>query len=82
MSLAKKLAKISAGGAEQIPEKWQTVMARALEDLRASGIMNSVIKVGDSLPAFALKNEVETEVNSQALLGEGPLVVSIFRGHW
>ena len=82
MSLAEKLAKISAQGVESIPKKWQTVMARTLEELRASGIMNGVVKVGDSLPAFALKNDDGAEVNSQALLAEGPLVVNVFRGHW
>ena len=82
MSLAEKLAKIAARGAEHIPKKSQAVMARALAELRASGIMDGVIKVGDALPAFALKNEHGTEVSSRALLAEGPLVVSFFRGHW
>ena len=82
MSLAEKLAKISAQGAERIPKKWRAVMARTLEELRASGIMDGVIEVGDALPAFALKNEHGTEVKSRALLAEGPLVVSFFRGHW
>ena len=82
MSLAEKLAAISAGGAEKIPKDWQAVMARSLDELRASGIMEGVIKVGDNLPAFALNNDDGSEVGSQALLAEGPLVVTIFRGHW
>ena len=82
MSLADKLAEVSAAGAEKMPKKWQAVMARSLDELRASGIMDGVVKVGDSLPAFALKNEDGAEISSRALLAEGPLVVSVFRGHW
>ena len=82
MSLAEELAEISAAGAEKIPKKWQAVMAKSLDELRASGIMDGVVKVGDPLPPFALKNEDGTEVSSRALLAEGPLVVSLFRGHW
>lgn len=82
MSLAEKLAAISADGKEKIPKDWQAVMARSLDELRASGIMDGVIKVGDTLPAFALKNDDGSVVSSRALLAEGPLVVTIFRGHW
>ncbi|HJN61078.1 MAG TPA: hypothetical protein QF630_08555 [Alphaproteobacteria bacterium] len=82
MSLARKLADISAAGAKKIPKEWQEVMARSLDELRASGIMDGVIKVGDKLPAFALKNDDGSTVSSQALLADGPLVVNIFRGHW
>ena len=82
MSLAEKLAAISASGAEQIPKDWQAVMATSLDELRASGILQGVIKVGDKLPAFTLPDDDGTPVNSDALLANGPLVVTIFRGHW
>ena len=82
MSLAEKLAAISASGAEKIPKDWQAVMARSMDELRASGIMRGVIKVGDKLPPFTLTNDDGGEVSSNALLAEGPLVVTLFRGHW
>jgi len=82
MSLADKLAAIEAGGKENIPKDWQAVMARSLDDLRASGIMEGVIKVGDKLPPFTLANDDGSTVSSEALLADGPLVVTIFRGHW
>ncbi len=82
MSLAGKLAAISASGVEKIPKDWQAVMARSLDELSASGIMEGVIKAGDNLPAFALNNDDGSVVSSQALLVDGPLVVTIFRGHW
>jgi hypothetical protein len=39
-------------------------MHRTTDDLRASGIMDSVIKVSDPLPPFALKNAFGQEVRS------------------
>ena len=57
-------------------------MYRATEELRASGIMDRVIKVGDRLPAFALPNAYGREVRSDDLLAKGPLVLTFFRGSW
>ena len=57
-------------------------MGRSLDEKRASGIMEGVIKVGDKLPDFTLSNDDGSAVSSQALLADGPLVVTIFLGHW
>ena len=82
MSLAEKLAEIKAGGAKRIPEDKRAVMGRAVQDLRASGIMDGVIKVGDRLPAFALDNTLGEAVASSDLLARGPVVLTVFRGNW
>jgi peroxiredoxin len=57
-------------------------MHRATDDLRASGILDGVIKVGDRLPPFALQNAFGQEVRSSELLANGPLVLAVFRGTW
>ena len=57
-------------------------MHRATADLRASGILDRVIKVGDPLPPFALKNAFGQQVRSADLLATGPLVLTVFRGSW
>ena len=54
----------------------------ATETLRASGIMDGVIKVGSRLPAFTLPNANGVAVSSADLLAQGPLVLTVFRGHW
>ncbi|MDA0231420.1 MAG: hypothetical protein O3B21_14710 [Proteobacteria bacterium] len=82
MSLAEKLADIKAGGVKNIPKDWQTVMGRSLDELRASGIMEGVIKAGDKLPDFTLNNDDGSAISSKALLADGPLVLTFFRGHW
>ena len=57
-------------------------MHRATDDLRASGIMDRVLKAGDRMPLFDLENTRGESVSSADLLAKGPLVVSFFRGKW
>lgn len=82
MSLSEQLDKIRAGAAKRIPPERHAIMLQATEDLRNSGIMDNVIKVGDTLPPFALPNADGTVVRSQDLLARGAVVLSVFRGSW
>ena len=82
MSLEEKLAGIRAAGAARIPEDKRAIMGKATQDLRESGIMDSVIKVGDTLPAFSLSNANGETVTSAGLLAKGAVVLTVFRGHW
>jgi hypothetical protein len=82
MALADTLKGIREASAKRILPEKEAVMHRATEDLRASGIMDRVIKVGDPLPAFALPNAYGQEVRSADLLAKGPLVLTFFRGSW
>ena len=82
MTLDEKLATIREAASKRLPPERQTIMHRANEDLRASGILGRVIKVGDALPAFSLQNAYGRGVNSSDLLAKGPLVLTVFRGAW
>lgn len=82
MSLEEKLADIRAGGAKRIPEDKRAIMGGATQELRDSGIMDGVIKVGDTLPPFSLSNANGETVSSADLLAKGALVLTVFRGHW
>jgi len=57
-------------------------MHRATAELKATGIENRALKVGDRAPSFTLFNQDHEEVASTELLSRGPLVVSFSRGHW
>jgi hypothetical protein len=57
-------------------------MHRATADLKASGIEDRALKVGDRAPSFNLFNQDHVEIASGELLQDAPLVVSFFRGHW
>jgi hypothetical protein len=82
MSLAETLAAIRDASAKRIPAERAAVMHRATEELRTSGIMDGVIKIGDRLPAFALPNAYGQQVTSADLLAKGPLVLTFYRGSW
>ena len=82
MSLEESLAKLRAASADRVPEETRKVMGQAVQNIRESGIMDGVIKIGDALPAFTLPNQDGADVSSAALLAKGPLVVTIYRGHW
>ena len=82
MSLEDQLAKIREAGAKRIPEDKRAILGKATQDLRDSGIMDSVIQVGDTLPPFALQNTDGAEVSSADLLAKGAVVMTVFRGHW
>jgi hypothetical protein len=82
MSLEERLASIREGATRRIPPDQATIMERATEDLRRSGILERVTKIGDRLPEFALKNAFGEEVRSADLLNRWPLVLTVFRGSW
>ena len=82
MSLSAKLDEIRQGAMKMIPADKLAVMTQATTDLRASGILDGVIKVGSPLPAFNLTNMRGASVSSVDLLKRGAVVLSVFRGHW
>jgi peroxiredoxin len=58
------------------------IMHRATEELIASGAAARALKAGDVAPPFVLKDSGHKAVSSAALLAQGPLVVSFYRGVW
>ena len=82
MSLADKLAATRAASATRIPPDKAAIMDRATDDLRRSGIMDRIVRVGSRMPAFDLANHDGRRVASDDLLAGGPLVLSFFRGSW
>ena len=82
MSLAEKLDALRDASATRIPEDKRAIMGRATADLRESGILDGVPKVGDRLPDFSLKNAQGLEIHSSDLLSQGAVVLTFFRGVW
>jgi len=72
----------SGGPPYNAPREAIEMMHRATAELKATGIENRALKVGDRAPSFTLFNQDHAEVASNELLSRGPLVVSFFRGHW
>ena len=63
------------------PDKLE-LMHRAKEELRQSGAMERVLRVGDQIPEFHLRSVSGHMVDTQALLAGGPLVLNFYRGVW
>jgi hypothetical protein len=64
------------------PQEAIETMHRATAELKASGIEDRALKVGDRAPSFTLFNQEHMQVAFAELLRQGPLVVSFFRGNW
>jgi hypothetical protein len=82
MSLEEKLATIREMAKTRQPPEVRAVIQKATEDLRASGIMDRVAKVGGPAPDFTLPNVAGQPVSLAALRARGPVVLSFYRGRW
>jgi len=69
-------------GKTRIPAEVQAIMHQSTEDLRASGIMGRVAKVGTPAPDFTLPDVAGQVVSLAALRAGGPVVLSFYRGRW
>jgi len=57
-------------------------MQRATQSLVDGGQAGRALKAGDKAPVFTLKDADGNDVSSRALLAQGPLVVTFYRGVW
>ena len=82
MSLEEKLAAIREMAETRQPPEVRAVMQKATDDLRASGIMDQVARVGTLAPDFTLPDVAGRPVSLAALRARGPVVLSFYRGRW
>lgn len=82
MSLTQDLANLNAQNRDRIPAEAQAAMGKATQDLASSGILDRSLKAGDRAPNFTLPNAIGNAVELNALLAQGPVVVSFYRGQW
>ena len=65
-----------------VPADSLAINRRAVEELRASGIVDRILPVGAAAPFFQLPDQDGTTLSSAALLASGPLVIVFLRGRW
>lgn len=82
MTLEERLSQIRAAAKARVPPEAYAVMRQAIEDLRASGILDGVPRVGDRAPDFTLPSQTGQPVALRDRLARGPVVLSFFRGRW
>src|SRR5260370_27443534 len=82
MALEHKLGAIREVAKARQPPEVRAVMQKAIEDLRASGIIDRVAKVGTPAPDFTLPNVAGQPASLAALPARGPVVLSFYRRPW
>jgi hypothetical protein len=82
MGLQDKLDEYKKSFLEKAPPEAVEVMQKATADLKDSGIVDKVLKVGESAPEFSLPDEKGNPVALKELLARGPVVISFYRGQW
>ncbi len=68
--------------AKYVPAEIQVLHARAVEELKQSGITKRALQSGVKAPSFELTDHNGKLVRSSELLASGPLVFCFFRGRW
>lgn len=68
--------------AKYVPPEAQAIHARAIYDLKASGIESKILHSGSKAPPFELTDQNGKVVSSPVLLSRGKLVICFFRGRW
>jgi hypothetical protein len=82
MALQEKLAAIREMAKAQIPPEARAIMERSTAELRASGIMDRIARVGQLASPFALPNGDGRLISLADLTARGPVVLSYYRGRW
>ena len=82
MTLQARLDAMREASKARIPGEAQVVMQRSLDELRASGIMERIARVGQEAPDFTLPNASGQSVRLVDLVARGPVVLSFYRGRW
>jgi len=81
-TLQDRLDRIKAGFLSQVPESVTTIIDRATRNLENSGLAEDALGEGDRLPAIALPDQNGETVALAGLIARGPVVLTVFRGHW
>jgi peroxiredoxin len=68
--------------AKYVPTEIQAIHARAVEELKQSGIAERALQPGSKAPSFDLPDRNGKLVRWSDLLAAGPLVICFIRGRW
>jgi hypothetical protein len=82
MTLQDQLDRLREASKARIPAEARAIMQRSVADLRASGIMNRIVKVGQPAPDFTLPDAGGRQVSLADVRAGGPVVLSFYRGRW
>ena len=76
------MAPLREATAKRLGTETHAIMLNAIRQLRASGMMDRVIKPPTRAPDFTLNDQNGVPVAMAGMLATGPAVLSVFRGFW
>ena len=82
MELQVRLDALREASKARVPPETRAVMLQHIDELRASGIMDRVVGVGQRAPDFTLPNAAGAPVSVADLRARGSVVLSFYRGRW
>ncbi|MEM1439409.1 MAG: peroxiredoxin-like family protein [Pseudomonadota bacterium] len=83
MTLQEKLDAFKADfETNQAPPAAVEAFHRSTQELIDQGLADRALSVGDIVPEFTLLDADGNEVSSKAMLANGPLVLTFYRGNW
>lgn len=80
--LARELAAKRAAGMQKMPDDVKELIRKSGEELAASGLADKALKVGSKAPDFTLEDGMGKPTTLSALLEDGPVVLTFYRGKW
>ena len=80
--LEEKLARISKGAAEQLPEEALDVTREHTRRLQREGRAEEAVSEGDEAPDFRLDDTDGAPVRLSEEVARRPIVLSFYRGRW
>jgi hypothetical protein len=82
MTLQEQLNQHRADFEKKVPPEILKIMHRATSDLRNSGILDQVLKVGDTAPEFELENTRGERIRLKDILSDHLMILTFYRGKW
>ena len=82
MLLDERLKALRTKESAETPDDLKNILSTELKALISSGQARRAVKAGDRAPEFVLPDVDGNAVSSAALLKQGPLVVTFYRGFW
>lgn len=81
-SLNAQLEEVTRQMAAQLPPETLQMLDAFVKELKESGIVESAVSIGSTIPHFELPNVFGHYVSSIEMLAKGPMVLAFYRGAW
>jgi peroxiredoxin len=82
MTLKQELDAFATNFAQTMPPDIVQALDKSIDEVRSSGIVESALRAGDTVPDFALPNANGCQVSLAELLTTGPIILNFYRGGW